>query len=659
MQSIKLKKIKNMPLKLLLKKIERKLYKKIYYSYRKISVKKNSITLEKSFFTNFSSKCNFLYDLIKKEQYISELNKLLATDSIIISANKICNHLFNLLGSEDNHLAEKLPWNEDFKTGFKWGNNFYKDIKLVNLYNNADVKVPWELSRFQHIFTLGKAYWITNDEKYVMEFKIEIEDWIKKNPVEMSVNWTCTMDVAIRGVNLICAYFFFKKSSSIDYTFWIEFNKLLYLHGRFIYKNLENEGQHNTNHYLSDLVGLIWLGIYFGDFLIEDKEKKNNPKDWLGFGILEFESEMSKEVNEDGTDYEESTSYHRLVTELFLITTILCNKNDINFSGKYMSKLEKMCEFIMDIAKPNGLAPIIGDADDGRLIILSNYCNWNRRDFRHILAIAGEYFNRDDFRAIGNDYKEDALWTMGNYQYTNKGIHLKSKAYYSGGYYLLRTDRIYCIIRCGELSCRGQGEHSHNEQLSFELNVDGEDFIIDPGTYVYSSHYKMRNLFRSTRMHNTLCINNLEQNEFNENDLFYMPEESFGKCNLFNNRTFYGEHYGYKEKNGVIHKRKIDLIGDKLIIIDNVIGNKISNNIYVNFIIDSGVEIIEKENIIELIKNDKKIFLEFSGKYSIRNAFVSYGYGQILNTKKILIETKDMNSEINISCFYEGHGTLK
>ena len=79
---------------------------------------------------------------------------------------------------------------------------------------------------------------------------------------------------------------------------------------------------------------------------------------------------MKKEVNEDGTDYEASTSYHRLVTEMLLITTILCNKNDINFSKEYMQKLEKMCEFIMDITKPNSLAPIIGDSDDGRLIIL-------------------------------------------------------------------------------------------------------------------------------------------------------------------------------------------------------------------------------------------------------------------------------------------------
>lgn len=641
-------KIKEMSPRLILKKILIKFSKKIYYSYRKIKIYCNPNLLKTCFFYNFNPSCSFLYEAAQKEQYVSKLNELSREDLIIIEANKICSHVFNLLGSKDKYLGENLPWNEDFKTGFKWKNKFYKDIKIVNLYNDADVKIPWELSRFQHIFTIGKAYWITNDERYSLEFKEEIGDWTKKNIIEMSVSWTCTMDVAIRAVNLICGYFFFQKSNSIDYKFWIEFNKLLYLHGGFIYKNLENEGQNNDNHYLSDLVGLIWLGIYFGDFIIEDKEKKNSPRDWLRFGLSELESEMKKEVNEDGTDYEASISYHKLVTEIFLITTILCNKNNVNFSKEYMQKLEKMCEFIMDITKPNGLSPSIGDADDGRFIISSNYCNWNKRNFRNILAIAGEYFNRDDFRIIGKDYKEDALWIIGNYKCVNKGIHVKSKAYSNGGYYILRNDRTYCIIRCGELSCRGEGGHSHNEQLSFELNVDGEDFIVDPGTYVYTSDYKMRNLFRSTKMHNTLCIDNLEQNDFNEYDLFNMQEQSFGKCKLFNDTTFYGEHYGYKKKCGVLHERKIYLMKDKLIINDELIGDKIGINAKINFLIDNGVEIKEKDNGLELNKKSKKIFLEFNNKYSIEDTFVSYGYGQRLNSKKIEFEMKDMNSIIKI-----------
>ncbi|WP_204524433.1 alginate lyase family protein [Clostridium coskatii] len=633
-----------------MKKVIRKLNKKIYYFYRRIRVADNSSMLEDSFFYNFSSNCNFLYNVKKIKWYCVNLEEMDLFNSIITSADNICNHKFNLLGSEQKYLGGSLPWNEDFKTGYNWKSKFYKNIKIVNLLNNADVKVPWELSRFQHIFTIGKAYWITNDEKYALEFKEEVEDWIEKNLVEMSVNWTCTMDVAIRAVNLICGYFFFEKSSSIDSEFWVQFNKLLYLHGRFIFKNLENEGQHNGNHYLSDLTGLIWLGIYFDDFAVDDKEKKNNPKDWLQLGLKEFENEIKNEVNEDGTDYEASTSYHRLVTELFLTTTILCDKNNIHFTKEYKEKLDKMCEFIMNITKPNGLSPVIGDADDGRLLIVSNYENWEKRNFAHILAVAGEYFDRDDFRYIGRDFKEDALWIIENFKKSEVMPKLSSKAYHKGGYYILRDDRIYCLIRCGELSCRGEGEHSHNDQLSIELNVNGEDFIVDPGTYVYTSDYNMRNLFRSTKMHNTLQIGNCEQNDFDKYDLFYMKEQTFAKCLKFNQTTFLGEHYGYKEKFNLVHQRMINLYEDELNVEDKLIGNEISGKIYINFILDYGVETVEHQNGIELIKNNKKIFIKFKNSYNIIDTYLSYNYGQKLKTKKISIQLEECHSEIKFIC---------
>lgn len=646
---IKIKKLKGLSAKQIFNKIIKKLNRFIFYKYRQIEVKKNSIMLKNEFLNFFKSRCNFLYsDTIKKEFKI-KLEQWNLTEGIIISSNNICNHKFDLLGSGEKYLG-KLPWNEDFKSAFKWKNKFYKSIKIVDLSNNADVKIPWELSRFQHIFTLGKAYWLTDNEKYAVEFKNEVEDWIKSNPVEMSVNWTCTMDVAIRAVNLICGHFLFQQSRSIDDDFWIELNKSLYLHARFIYRNLENEGNYNGNHYLSDLCGLIWLGIYFKNFIVEDKEVENNPKVWLEFGVSEFENEMKSEVNFDGTDYEASTSYHRLVTELFLITTILCNKNNIYFSNEYMQRLEKMCEFIMDITKPNGLSPVIGDADDGRLLILSDYGNWNKRDFRHILAIAGEYFHRDDFRYWGKDYKEDALWVTGSFKESNVVPKLSSKAYDKGGYYILRNDRIYCIVRCGELSCRGEGGHSHNDQLSIELNVDGEDFIIDPGAYVYTSDYKMRNLFRSTSMHNTLQIDGYEQNDFNKYDLFYMKEQSFGKCIIFNENTFSGEHYGYKEKCGSIYRRTVNLESDGIVIEDKVLENKINSNMYVNFILDYGVEIREREDGIELLKNNRKIFMSFYNSYLINNTYISYGYGLKLKTQKISIIMEKKYSKVKFMC---------
>src|SRR4029078_8113870 len=84
------------------------------------------------------------------------------------------------------------------------------------------------------------------------------------------------------------------------------------------------------------------------------------------------------------------------------------------------------------------------------------------------------------------------------------------------GLYLYKTSRIFLAIRCGSIGQRGNGGHAHNDQLSFELNVDGLDFLIDPGTYLYSPIPSRRNEFRSTGMHNPLRKMGAEQNPWLE-----------------------------------------------------------------------------------------------------------------------------------------------
>jgi len=48
--------------------------------------------------------------------------------------------------------------------------DYIGDLRLIDLANDADVKVPWELSRHQHFVTLGQAFVLTGDEKYAREF---------------------------------------------------------------------------------------------------------------------------------------------------------------------------------------------------------------------------------------------------------------------------------------------------------------------------------------------------------------------------------------------------------------------------------------------------------------------------------------------------------
>ena len=406
----KLNTARSMPPKLLAETLARLAKRKVRRHYIKIFPIKLS---DKHFFRminhkNLEELPPFFFDPDDREKIIATIKKEYPASlkQTINDADEICNHIFDLLGSGKTELGKEIDWHLDFKSGFRWDPKTYYlwTGKHVTLNDPSDVKVPWELSRCQHFVTLGKAYWYTDNERYAEEFINQIENWIANNPIELGANWACTMDVAIRAVNWIWGYHLFYDSQSLTKEFKIKFFKSLFLHGRHIINSLEF-GQIRGNHYLSDIAGLVYLGILF-------QETKEGRK-WLKKGLSALKEEMKFQVYPDGVDSEGSISYHRLVTELFLSATLLCLKNGIDFPQWYKDRLEKMIEFVMYYTKPDGTAPQIGDNDDGRLHILSNYGNWNRLDHRYLLSIGAVLFKRRDFKEAAGEFHEEAFWLLG------------------------------------------------------------------------------------------------------------------------------------------------------------------------------------------------------------------------------------------------------
>ena len=508
----------------------------------------------------------FFFNPDDKEEIIETIKRdhPESIEETIIDADEICAHTFDLLGSGKTELGEEIDWHLDFKSGYKWNpNEYYLGTgKYVTIDDDSDVKVPWELSRCQHFVTLGKAYWYNKQskidgDKYAREFVNQISDWIDANPVELGVNWACTMDVAIRAVNWIWGYYFFCDSPSVLKEFTIKLFKSLYLHGRHILNNLEF-GEIRGNHYLSDVVGLVYLGILFRD----TKEGKK----WLEKCLSALKEEMEFQVLADGMHFEASISYHRLVTELFLSSVLLCEMNNLHIPAEVMAKLEKMIDFTMHYTKPDGTAPVIGDADDGRLYKLADT---DINDHRYLLNIGAVLFNRSDFKAAYSEFNEESYWLLRTEgvekfdEILQQNRNIVSKAYPNSGIYIMRKDDLYMIICGGHQERPIHTGHIHNDTFSFELYAGDKSFIIDPGTYVYTSCPSWRNTFRSTAYHNTVVMDGQEQNDFSDNNVFGIKSyDTLVKVNKWESNKEYdffdAEHYGYhKLENPVTHRRQI------------------------------------------------------------------------------------------------------
>jgi uncharacterized heparinase superfamily protein len=517
----------------------------------------------------------FFLDSTRRREFIDTIREVCPEAEALSSsaADQVCNHVFDLLGSGPTHLGEQIDWHVDFKTGHRFDpQKYYADVRPAPCPGGYDIKVPWELSRCQHFAWLGQAYWFTEDEKYTREFVAQVADWIANNPWPWGVNWACTMDVAIRAVNWLWGYHFLKDSPSLDGDFLLTFFKSLLAHGRHVFRNLENQGNFTSNHYLANLVGLIYLGILCPEF----KEAQR----WREFGLQELEKEMFKQVYPDGVDFEASTGYHRLVTEMFLSSVILAQPNGHEFSQPFMERLEKMLVFVMYVTKPDGTMPLIGDNDNGRLHRLKVWDPPEREwvDFRYLLAIGAVLFEREDFAQAAGDQWEEAIWLFGKKALALKravgarklpSLGLESRAFPAAGLYVMRHEDAHVTVSAGPSGQNGKGGHAHNDKLSFELYVHGRTWIVDPGTWVYTSDYGARDHFRSTICHNTVIVDGLEQNCFNQCNPFTLetnaaPQVSQWETSV-NGAILKAMHDGYTRlSDPVEHTRKVYLEGHPL-----------------------------------------------------------------------------------------------
>ena len=116
----------------------------------------------------------------------------------------------------------------------------------------------------------------------------------------------------------------------------------------------------------------------------------------------------------DGADYESSVPYHRLVAELFLSGARLAELDGRPLSDEYLAKLRLMFVFLDAVLRPDGRVPQIGDADDGRVHIFSNYGRWQPQDARHLLAPAAAMFNEPQWWRGDDEWAgwETAWWGL-------------------------------------------------------------------------------------------------------------------------------------------------------------------------------------------------------------------------------------------------------
>lgn len=302
-----------------------------------------------------------------------------------------------------------IDWQLDFKSGFRWSEQtWYRAIRFAH-QPGVDVKVPWELARMQHLPVIALAARYARAglanfrpaEEYGQEVLNQILDFIATNPPGFGVNWSCAMDVAIRIANMLVARdILLGAGFALDKEAEAIFATSVRSHARHIAANLEWAPRFRANHYLADIVGLLFCAVYL------PRDEESNL--WLHFATLELLSEIEYQFHPDGSNFEASVCYHRLSSEIVLwglalldnLTPEQCAalQSPRGWPGRRpprrplhsvllhvipgseqtgpvppwcRERVAAMAAFTRTMTRPDGLVTQFGDNDSGRFLVLA------------------------------------------------------------------------------------------------------------------------------------------------------------------------------------------------------------------------------------------------------------------------------------------------
>jgi hypothetical protein len=430
-----------------------------------------------------------------------------------------------------------VDWQLDFKSGWRWSAlTWSRDIEFGDR-PGADIKVPWERARLQHLPRLA----MLGGARHALEFRNQTLDFVASNPPRFGVNWVTAMDVAIRAVNLLVANDLFRAAGTeFDEAFEAVLRRSILEHGHHIASHLE-WSEERGNHYLADITGLLFIAAY----LPETPETLR----WRDFASAEVISELRRQFHAEGTNIEGSIAYHRLSGEMaaYAAAILLRLVGPSAIPPEIASRLVGMAVFAIDVTKPDGRVPLIGDNDSGRFVNLGpiDEADAGDRDHRALVGTLNGILRQPGLKSFADGAELEA-WLVEalagsralDAAAPNKNLAVGSNAdvalaerwvraragerrrtwrialpdgvvsagitqvaYPSFGLYVFRGPRIYLSVRCGSLPRHAPTGHAHNDQLSIELQVDGIDWIRDPGSVTYTPDPVRRNAYRSMSAH--------------------------------------------------------------------------------------------------------------------------------------------------------------
>lgn len=412
--------------------------------------------------------------------------------------NYSLNSQIELLGFD--YLKYECDWHAGFQTTNNWPQVFSYELDYKQRDDIGDARTNWELNRHFQFAILAKNYYASHERCYLKELQRQTKSWIAHNPFLVGISWTSTMEFAIRSINWMYALAFIDKTDALE----LKQELAIGVINMIDYVSQHYSRYSSANNHL--LVEAAAIGIAGFAFDYEPWREK-------AIGIMS--DELSRQFYSDGVNKELSLHYQIFAMEAYALIMNLMKKNSIAVPAQWVRALRKQCEFVSDCQGKHGETIVFGDDDDGKILDLTGK---ETDRYAYILQFLSCLL---DMRFDSMDCVDETVsWLFSLEeieQAKKKPLYDNSKhaIYREGGYTILKSpdERVLIGIDHGLLGFGSIAAHGHADALSFQMFVDGNPVLIDPGTYVYHCNLPLRNAFRKTESHNTVVVDGKDQSE--------------------------------------------------------------------------------------------------------------------------------------------------
>jgi hypothetical protein len=466
--------------------------------------------------------------------------------ALLTTAGEVVSGKVRLFGGEPVELNLAVPGKLKHWSSYQSGQVDFQN-RLV------DIKMLWEPARFGWVFSLGRAFHLTREEKYAESFWRNYETFAATNPPYLGPNWASGQEAALRLMAFVWAAQVFRASSSSTPERNAALAHAIAFHALRIVPTLVYARSQQNNHLLTEAAGLLTAGL-----ALPDHPKASR---WCRLGWKFLNEGLQSQIDTYGEYAQHSTNYHRLMLQVVLWINTLVHCNDLvqppagvgrfRWPRQTHEAILRSIHWLLSILdSESGRTPNLG-ANDGGYIFPLTVCPFF--DFRPVLNAAARAFL--DYDMPRGPWDELALWF---------DVPLENRTYFPLLRYL--GDQIYgkaswAYLRTAQFTSRP----SHADQLHVDLWWQSLNVAQDAGTYSYNDDPPWDNSLTTALVHNTVTVNGRDQftrvGRFLYLDWFNAYRRGILESDPAILQRIRGRHWGYW-KQGLRHERTVTSYAD-------------------------------------------------------------------------------------------------